>query len=91
MENFSNKMPWITWPLTVMCGEKRGEPANAGCGRDAANRGQLSVKTYANPVPSLTSDGREGQSTRTYRLSELMKSVPLRWNSRVGSAAKVIS
>lgn len=42
--------------------------------------------TYDNSVPSLSGDGLEGQTTKTYGLYETMKSVLCGRNSRVGSS-----
>lgn len=46
--------------------------------RDCANWETLSAKAYDNPVPSCDSDVAEGQTSRTYDLYEIMKSVGIR-------------
>lgn len=45
---------------------------------------------YVNSVPSQTGDSLEGQTTRTYDLNEIMKSVPLLRNSSMGSAVLLL-
>ena len=53
--------------------------------------GAYLIHTHVNPVPSLTREGQEGQTTKTYRLYEAMKSVPSLRNSAAGSAVPQLS
>ena len=50
----------------------------------------FSFITYVNFVPSQAGDGLEGRTTKTYGLSETMKSVLWRCNPVIGSAVPLL-